>query len=248
MKSSQQIDVPIELLFENPTIEQLAEKLYSQQMSAAEDQQVSKLNPNGRQNLFCFPPISGFGIFFKDLASHLDHKAVVYGFNFIEEDQRIEQYVNTIMDIQPEGPYVLLGYSAGGNLAFEVVQAMEQRGLEVSDYIIVDAYRKGVTSIDNSNDSDEAAQRLPESVREAVIKKRKTTKNTGHSYQMTAKSMQTSISSKQASSQRTPLLSICKNGMRPLKEAAANTRGPARIKTCSKRHMYHRTAKSFTIF
>ncbi|MCY8988924.1 non-ribosomal peptide synthetase [Bacillus atrophaeus] len=173
LKSSQQIDVPIELLFENPTIEQLAEKLYSQQMSAAEDQQVSKLNPNGRHNLFCFPPISGFGIFFKDLASHLDHKAVVYGFNFIEEDQRIEQYVNTIMDIQPEGPYVLLGYSAGGNLAFEVVQAMEQRGLEVSDYIIVDAYRKGVTSIDNSNDSDEAAQRLPESVREAVIKKKK---------------------------------------------------------------------------
>lgn len=97
----------------------------------------------------------------------------MYGFNFIEEDQRIEQYVNTIMDIQPEGPYVLLGYSAGGNLAFEVVQAMEQRGLEVSDYIIVDAYRKGVTSIDNSNDSDEAAQRLPESVREAVIKKEK---------------------------------------------------------------------------
>ncbi|MER0465971.1 amino acid adenylation domain-containing protein [Bacillus cabrialesii subsp. cabrialesii] len=172
LKHQQQIDMPIDLLFENPTIAQLAEKLYSKQLTAADEQHVIKLNQHGARNLFCFPPISGFGIYFKDLALLLNDKASVYGFHFIEHDTRIEQYVNCITDIQPEGPYVLLGYSAGGNLAFEVAQAMERKGLEVSDFIIVDAYLKEqALPIDTGN--DESAAYLPEAVREKVMKKKR---------------------------------------------------------------------------
>lgn len=95
----------------------------------------------------------------------------MYGFHFIEEDSRIEQYVSRITEIQPEGPYVLLGYSAGGNLAFEVVQAMEQKGLEVSDFIIVDAYKKD-QSITADTENDDSAAYLPEAVRETVMQKK----------------------------------------------------------------------------
>ncbi|MCD2486648.1 thioesterase domain-containing protein, partial [Staphylococcus aureus] len=81
-------------------------------------------------------------------------------------------YVNCMTDIQPGGPYVLLGYSAGGNLAFEVAQAMERKGLEVSDFIIVDAYLKEQPlPIDTGN--DESAAYLPEAVREKVMKKKR---------------------------------------------------------------------------
>lgn len=97
------MDVPIEMIFEYPTIEQLAEKLYSNTLSEAAEQHISRLNqPKGR-NLFCFPPISGFGIFFKDLAAALNGRAAVYGFNFIEEDSRMEQYIDKMLEIQPEG-------------------------------------------------------------------------------------------------------------------------------------------------
>ncbi|MCY9419187.1 thioesterase domain-containing protein, partial [Bacillus inaquosorum] len=172
LKHQQQIDIPIDFLFEHPTIAQLAEKLYSKQLTAADEQHVIKLNQQGGQNLFCFPPISGFGIYFKELALLLNDKAAVYGFHFIEHDTRIEQYVNCMKDIQPDGPYVLLGYSAGGNLAFEVAQAMERRGLEVSDFIIVDAYLKEQPlPIDTGN--DESAAYLPEAVREKVMKKKR---------------------------------------------------------------------------
>lgn len=172
LKHQQQIDIPIDFLFEHPTIAQLAEKLYSKQLTAADEQHVIKLNQHGAQNLFCFPPISGFGIYFKELALLLNDKAAVYGFHFIEHDTRIEQYVNCMTDIQPDGPYVLLGYSAGGNLAFEVAQAMERRGLEVSDFIIVDAYLKEQPlSMDTGN--DESAAYLPEAVREKVMKKKR---------------------------------------------------------------------------
>ncbi|MCY8164396.1 amino acid adenylation domain-containing protein, partial [Bacillus inaquosorum] len=172
LKHQQQIDIPIDFLFEHPTIAQLAEKLYSKQLTAADEQHVIKLNHHGAQNLFCFPPISGFGIYFKELALLLNDKAAVYGFHFIEHDNRIEQYVNCMTDIQPDGPYVLLGYSAGGNLAFEVAQAVERRGLEVSDFIIVDAYLKEQPlSMDTGN--DESAAYLPEAVREKVMKKKR---------------------------------------------------------------------------
>ncbi|WIW30337.1 non-ribosomal peptide synthetase [Bacillus inaquosorum] len=172
LKHQQQIDIPIDFLFEHPTIAQLAEKLYSKQLTAADEQHVIKLNHHGAQNLFCFPPISGFGIYFKELALLLNDKAAVYGFHFIEHDNRLEQYVNCMTDIQPDGPYVLLGYSAGGNLAFEVAQAMERRGLEVSDFIIVDAYLKEQPlSMDTRN--DESAAYLPEAVREKVMKKKR---------------------------------------------------------------------------
>ncbi|MBY8914329.1 amino acid adenylation domain-containing protein [Bacillus sp. YC2] len=169
LKNSQQMDVPIELLFENPTIEQLAEKLYSRQLSTAAEQHISRLNQPAGPNLFCFPPISGFGIFFKELASALNGQSTVYAFNFIEEDSRMEQYIDKIIDIQPKGPYILLGYSAGGNTAFEAVKAMESRGLEVSDLIIADAYRKLEALPPQPNST--TADNVPDPVREAVIKK-----------------------------------------------------------------------------
>ncbi|MCY8026759.1 amino acid adenylation domain-containing protein [Bacillus sonorensis] len=172
LKHQQDIDIPIDFLFENPTIAQLAETLYSKQLKAADKQPVIKLNQPGGHHLFCFPPISGFGMYFKDLALQLNLKAAVYGFHFIEDDSRIEQYVNCIIDRQPEGPYVLLGYSAGGNLAFEVVQAMERRGLEVSDLIIIDAYPKQ-QPLPVDTESDESAVYLPEAVRETVIQKKR---------------------------------------------------------------------------
>lgn len=169
LKNSQGIDIPIELLFENPTIEQLAEKLFSHELSASALQHVSRLNPPAGLNLFCFPPISGFGIFYKDLAVKLHGKATVYGFNFIEEDSRMEQYVNNIIEIQPQGPYILLGYSAGGNTAFEIVKEMEKRDLEVSDLIIVDSYQKKQAL--PPQPSSVSAENVPAHLREAIIKK-----------------------------------------------------------------------------
>lgn len=56
---------------------------------------------------------------------------------------------------------------------------MERKGLEVSDFIIVDAYLKEQPlPIDTGN--DESAAYLPEAVREKVMKKKETIRNIGH--------------------------------------------------------------------
>ncbi|MFC2146222.1 thioesterase domain-containing protein, partial [Acidobacteriota bacterium] len=41
---------------------------------------------------------------------------------------------------QPEGPYILLGWSAAGVLIFQVVRELEKRGREVSDIILIDSF------------------------------------------------------------------------------------------------------------
>lgn len=51
--------------------------------------------------------------------------------------------------IQKTGSYTLVGYSAGGNLAFEVARVMEEQGLEVEDVILIDSMKK-VKAIERS--------------------------------------------------------------------------------------------------
>ena len=64
------------------------------------------------------------------------------------------------------GPYILLGYSAGGNTAFETVKEMENRGLEVSDLIIVDAYQKKQAL--PPQPSSTSAEHVPAHLRECI--------------------------------------------------------------------------------
>ncbi|MEI2393597.1 thioesterase domain-containing protein, partial [Priestia megaterium] len=56
----------------------------------------------------------------------------------------VERYVQNILDIQSEGPYILLGYCAGGNLAFEVAKLLEKKGKKISDIIMLDATLRNI--------------------------------------------------------------------------------------------------------
>lgn len=45
-----------------------------------------------------------------------------------------------ITQFQNEGPYILLGHSAGGNVAYEIAKELIARGYVVSDLIMIDSY------------------------------------------------------------------------------------------------------------
>ncbi|QED47028.1 non-ribosomal peptide synthase/polyketide synthase [Cytobacillus dafuensis] len=143
------IEVPLEWVFRYSTLRELSEKIDVLKTNILmEDNPVTSLS-EGTFPIFCFPPVAGFGFEFKGLADNLpDH--TVYAFDFIEGEDRFERYVSIIKSIQPEGVYMLLGYSAGGNLAFEVAKALEKSGEFVSKLIILDANRK--TNIEHSTD------------------------------------------------------------------------------------------------
>jgi len=84
------------------------------------------------------PPLFGYGAAFAGLAGSL-RACALYAFDFIEDHNAVSQYARQILSIQPEGSHALLGYSGGGNLAFEVAQEMERQGHPVADLILLDA-------------------------------------------------------------------------------------------------------------
>ncbi|MGX4586050.1 non-ribosomal peptide synthetase [Paenibacillus chitinolyticus] len=138
------IEVPLNQQFKNLTVEAMA--FGSGETGLEKGQSFIKLNKNGALNVFCFPPGSGFGIGYRELANLLDDRFVLYGTDFKEEadsyEEMLDDYIDEIVRIQEEAPYVLLGYCFGGNLMFEVAQRMEKRGYRVSDLIMVDSWIK----------------------------------------------------------------------------------------------------------
>jgi len=131
------VEIPITHIYENPIIKEISTFIESRKHT---DTDFMLLNRDKKEmNLFCFPPIIGFGLVYQHVASILD-ECSLYAFNFIESEDRLERYANTIIDIQPGGPYVLFGWSAAGRLTFQVAKALEKKGCCVSDIIFADCF------------------------------------------------------------------------------------------------------------
>lgn len=137
------IEIPMMEAFRLPTIRELTGYIsLSDTISAVHSESpYLAFNPGQKQSLFFFPPAVGYSFVYDPLARELGQYSI-YGFHFIEEEDRIRQYVAQILEIQPEGPYILGGYSVGGNLAFEVAHEMERQQLEVSGLFLLDAYKR----------------------------------------------------------------------------------------------------------
>ncbi|MCP3738293.1 amino acid adenylation domain-containing protein [Rossellomorea sp. BNER] len=129
--------VNLSVMFTHRTIREQAAYLSTSEFRSADSPVLTLLNKKTALNLFCFPPIAGYSTIFSTLAQHINTHTV-YGLDFIHEEERVEKYMDEIVRIQKEGPYRLLGYSAGCSLAYEVAKRMEEEGYEVADLIMLD--------------------------------------------------------------------------------------------------------------
>jgi thioesterase domain-containing protein/acyl carrier protein len=91
-------------------------------------------------NLFAFPPGTGDALGYVQLASRLDCR--LYGFNFIAAESRLKDYADLILRVDPDGPYLLFGYSSGGNLAYQVAGELKERGRRVAAILMIDSARQ----------------------------------------------------------------------------------------------------------
>jgi thioesterase domain-containing protein len=100
--------------------------------------------------LFCVHAIDGNVLVFQNLARHLDPDQPVYGLQAKGLDgkqaphTRFEDmaadYIKEIRTVQPEGPYLLAGYSSGGVVAFEMAQQLQAQGQQVELLALIDSY------------------------------------------------------------------------------------------------------------
>jgi acetoacetyl-CoA synthetase len=87
---------------------------------------------------------------FFGLAQHIQTGHSIYGIqgkgvDGLEEPlESVEDmaafYLDAIKDVQPQGPYILIGYSFGGLVALEMAQRMTKSGEEVALLVLIDAY------------------------------------------------------------------------------------------------------------
>ncbi|REE98557.1 non-ribosomal peptide synthetase/type I polyketide synthase [Thermomonospora umbrina] len=135
------ITIPVGRLFKATTLQGMArtvEHIITGRLAGAEPYLV--FNPEAGEPLFCFPPAGGHGLVYRRFAARLPERALV-AFNHVAGDDKVARYADLVEALRPEGPCALLGYSLGGNLAFETAKELERRGRDVTHVIIMDSYR-----------------------------------------------------------------------------------------------------------
>ena len=144
------MDLPLTAIFEAPTIEEMAEYL-DQAADGKAWKAVHAVKTTGSKiPLFMVSPTVIDVITYHDLADHLDPEQPLYALysqrwgSFKEldpnENDAITKFVTEIKKIQPTGPYLLGGYSAGGRAALQIVHQLEATGEKVGLALIMDTF------------------------------------------------------------------------------------------------------------
>jgi len=100
--------------------------------------------------LFCVHPIGGGILCYRELASCLGPAHPVYGIKALglhgETDpltsieEIAEHHLHRLLEIQNKGPFFLVGWSAGGLIAFEIARQLEQQHQKVGLVGLIDTF------------------------------------------------------------------------------------------------------------
>ncbi|WP_374693853.1 polyketide synthase Pks13 [Gordonia rubripertincta] len=96
-----------------------------------------------RTPVLVFHPAGGSTAAYEALLKRLPADVPVIGFDRVEGtiEERVKQYYPKLKEVQPEGPYILVGWSLGGALAYGAAQLLTEAGDEVSFVGLIDVVR-----------------------------------------------------------------------------------------------------------
>jgi thioesterase domain-containing protein len=149
--------LPLATLFQGPTVAKLAALLRDSGWTPSWSSLVP-IRPGGTRPPFFFVhPIGGNVLNFAGFASHFSADQPVYGLQArgldgqeppsIAVERMAADYIGEIRSVQPEGPYYIGGFSAGGIVAFEMARQLQWSGHKVGVLALLD------TKVDGSPQS-----------------------------------------------------------------------------------------------
>lgn len=141
--------LPMLALFQRPTVAHLARLLAAPALCPVE-QSLVPLQLGGRgKPLFLVHPAGGTVFCYQALASSFAGERPVYGLQAVgldglfpphtSIDEMAEHYASAVCSVDPEGPYLLGGWSLGGNLAFETARRLILKGKSVALLALIDS-------------------------------------------------------------------------------------------------------------
>ncbi|HYP26767.1 MAG TPA: amino acid adenylation domain-containing protein [Blastocatellia bacterium] len=146
-------ELPLSALFKGATVEHLA-CILRQQAEPSTWSPLVAIQPGGpNPAFFCVHPVGGNVLCYVELARRLGPDQPFYAFQArgLSGEQtpceRVEEmasiYVEAMRTVQPEGPYFLGGWSAGGVVAYEMARQLESWGEQVALLALMDARAPG---------------------------------------------------------------------------------------------------------
>ncbi|WP_411083596.1 amino acid adenylation domain-containing protein [Streptomyces sp. cmx-18-6] len=138
--------LPLQILFESPTIEKLALALESTDTEPAS--RLVRLHNEGADSpVFCWPGLGGYTMNLRLLAGELGidrpfYGVQAYGINpgetpYATIQEMAAADVRAIQRLQKTGPYTLWGYSFGARVAFEAAHQIERSGGTVENLFLL---------------------------------------------------------------------------------------------------------------
>lgn len=140
--------LPLAELFRSPTIAHLARLVETD--APLSWSSLVPIRPHGsRLPLFCIHGVKGNLLPFRELLPHIDASIPIYGLQaaglngsdapHTTIEAMAAHYITEIRQVQPHGPYALIGHSAGASIAYEMAQQLQQRGESVRLLGLLDA-------------------------------------------------------------------------------------------------------------
>lgn len=166
--------LPLQALFESPTVEQLARRVDDLGAGGRDDadSRLVRLHDSGSgRPVFCWPGLGGYPMNLRLLAGRLDADRPFYGVQAhgINEGevpydtiaQMAAEDIKAIKQVQPTGPYTLWGYSFGARVAFETAHQLERAGEKVENLFLIAPGSPKVRADDAAVHGDEPDYRNP---------------------------------------------------------------------------------------
>ncbi len=136
------INLPLATLLQTQTIDRLAQLILQPTDAAPWSSLVLiQAGDTAKPPLFCIHPVGGNILEYYSLATYLGNERAIYGLQSQGLDglqpplNRIEdmasRYIQELLTVTPDGPYLLIGYSFGGSIAFEIARQLQAQGKQV---------------------------------------------------------------------------------------------------------------------
>ena len=142
-------DLPVRLFLQAPTVAGVIESLAADPAARARIDPVLPIRTSGEQPpLFCVHPVSGVAWCYSGLQRHLPAGLPIYGLQVETAGESAwprdlaeltASYAMRIRALAPAGPYRLLGWSLGGNIAHAVAARLQRDGEQVEFLALLDS-------------------------------------------------------------------------------------------------------------
>jgi amino acid adenylation domain-containing protein len=150
------LNLPLQALFKNPTIEKLALYIENQHQEVATSLVLLQEQGKGKP-IYCWPGLGGCVMNLRSLSERAGSIQPFYGIQVCGINENETPHANlqamALADIamirvaQPKGPYELWGYSFGARAAFEVAYQLQLQGEEVSSLVLVAPGSPGIPGL-----------------------------------------------------------------------------------------------------